>query len=301
VRCRMHTEETPVAPVSPSPLVRCIFSVLVAGHLFGIFVAVTSYSSPTFPAPQLSVRASEPLQPYLQATFLNNAYRFFAPNPGTPAVFWFRVQYDDGSVRWDELPGHADSIVRAPYQRRLNLSVQLAQYLAPTSAGQGKQKLSPLGELLLQSCVRHVAKSASRQDSAGHALGVRNVGAYCVLHRVILPHEARAGWEQTDLRTYQPLFVGAYSPAGERIDEFKPVAVEHPIAHVVAGIIEVDVMPRLRERPGADPAEVVSELSLPEPVQRLAARHPELLAATPGDDLKRHIEAIAPGQPEGGR
>ena len=34
-----------------------------------------------------------------------------------------------------------------------------------------------------------MAKSASQQDSAGHALGVRNVGAYCVLHRVILPHD----------------------------------------------------------------------------------------------------------------
>jgi hypothetical protein len=296
----MHVSGPITTPAMPSPVVRGLVSVLVTGHLFAILVAVTSYSSPAFPAPQLAVQASEPLQPYLQATFLNNAYRFFAPNPGIPSVFWFRVQFVDRSVRWVELPGRPNPVIRAPYQRRLNLSVQLAGYLAPKPTDDGRQILSPLGELLLRSCVRHVAGSTVAAGS--ETSEVRTVGVYCVLHRVIVPEEARAGWEPTDLRTYQPLFVGAYTPGGERVDEFKPAAVPQPIAKVVAGIIELDALPRFRGRPATDFAAVLDELSLPEPVHRLILQHLEIVvAAAPGDSLKKHIEEVVWGKPEGER
>jgi hypothetical protein len=288
----MHTEESVGVPGMPSALVRSVLGVLLVAHLLAIFVAVTSYSSPNFPAPRLAARASQPLQPYLQATFLNNAYRFFAPNPGTPTVFWFRVQYQDKSVRWIELPGRRAVLVRAPYQRQLNLAVQLGQYLAPDPAGDGKKTLTPLGKTLLQSFVRHVAAAYARQIQDGSPLVVRNVGVYCVLHGVVLPEQVRAGWEPTDLRTYRPTFVGAYTAAGERIDEFRPSAVEQPIAYVAAGIIEVDVLPRVRRQPDHASAEVLAELSLPEPVHRLLIRHPDLLAAAPGDDLKNRVEAL---------
>jgi hypothetical protein len=265
---------------------------LVVGHLFAIFIAVTSDSSPNYPAPQLAVRASSSLQPYLQATFLNNSYRFFAPNPGTPTVLWFRVQYQDRSVRWVEAPGRAGALLRAPYQRRLNLAVQFGQYLVPDPAKDGKKALTPLGQSLLQSFVRHVAWAFPRQSPDGSPLPVRNVGVYSLLHGVILPEQVRDGWEPTDLRTYRATFLGAYTAAGERVDEFRPAVVDQTIAYVVAGIVEVDVLPR-RASFGADAA-ALSELSLPEPVQRLLIRHPELLAAAPGADLKGRLEALVP-------
>src|SRR5690349_19860336 len=62
---RMHTAVVH-APAMPSTFTRWIVGVLVVGHLFAIFIAVTSDSSPNFPAPQLAVRASSSLQPYLQ-------------------------------------------------------------------------------------------------------------------------------------------------------------------------------------------------------------------------------------------
>jgi hypothetical protein len=100
---------------------------------------------------------------------------------------------------------------------------------------------------------------------------------------VILPAEARAGWEQTDLRTYQPLFVGAYTAVGERVDEFKPHGREQPIAHVVAGILEVDILPH---------KESIESLTLPDPVQRFLSRHLDLLAATPGEGLRKQVETL---------
>src|SRR6186713_699684 len=65
---RMHTAVVPV-PAMPSAFTRWIVGLLVVGHFFAIFIAVTSDSSPNYPAPQLAVRASSLLQPYLQATF----------------------------------------------------------------------------------------------------------------------------------------------------------------------------------------------------------------------------------------
>ncbi|MFO0809901.1 MAG: hypothetical protein U0746_14870 [Gemmataceae bacterium] len=287
----MHTKKAVAVSGMPSPLARRAVGTLVIAHLAAIGVAVTSFSSPGFPAPQLAARAAGPLQPYLQATFLNNAYRFFAPNPGTPTVLWFRVQYQDRSVRWVEVPGRSDVVVRAPYQRRLNLAVQFGAYVVPDPTGGDKKTLAPVGETLLQSAVRHVAWAYPQDAADGSVQPVRSVGVYAVLHGVVLPEQARAGWEPTDLRTYRPTFVGAYTADGERVDEFRPTVVDQPIAHVTAGIVEVDVLPRLRE-PGGDRDAVLAALSLPEPIHGALIRHPELLAAAPGDDLKRRVEAL---------
>ena len=159
LRYRRATEESASEGATPTKLARRLVSALLIIHFCSIFLAVTSYSSPSFPAPQLAVRASQPLQPYLQGTFLNNGYRFFAPNPGTPSVLWFRVQYEDRSVRWVELPGPPSSLLRAPHQRRLNLAIQVGQNLAPAPAEDGKRTLAPLGVRLVESWARHVAKA----------------------------------------------------------------------------------------------------------------------------------------------
>jgi hypothetical protein len=270
--------------------VRLALSLLIGAHFVAIVLAVTSYSSPGFPAPVLAVRAATIAQPYLQLTFLNSAYRFFAPNPGTPIVFWFRVQYTDGQVRWIELPGRSTPLWRAPYQRRLNLALQVGQHLSFVPQANGTQVLAPMGRLLLESAVRHLAHASARQDAAGRPLPVVNVGAYCVFHSVVTPAEVRDGWRPADLRSYRPVFVGAYTPGGERIDEFRPTVVEQSIAYVVAGIVDVDVRPAMTgNRTAGDAAGTVS---LPEPVNAFLAQHPELIVAAPDESLERRVQAM---------
>src|SRR5262245_9785766 len=217
--------------VQPGAKARWLVTILVIAHFLAIGAAVTSYSAPNFPAPVLSVMASEPLQPYLQATFLNNAYRFFAPNPGTPTVMWFRIQREDRSVRWDELPGTAEgSLVRESYQKRLNLSLLLSQHLSPDPQT-GKLRFSPMGEICLASVIRHLA------HEHGDDKPVKSIGVYVVQHAVITPQQVRDGWKTDDLRLYKPVFAGAYTTAGERTDDSKPEVKEQPMAQVVAGIL----------------------------------------------------------------
>ena len=111
---------------------------------------------------------------------------------------------------------------------------------------------------------------------------------------MVLPAQVRAGWTPIDLRTYRASFLGAYTPQGERVDEFRPKVVDQSIARVAAGIIEVDVLPRWRTSAAADRRDILTGVDLPEPVRTLLEQYPELLAATSADDLFRRIETLVP-------
>lgn len=280
------------APVMASAGVRWLVSALVLAHLAAVLTAVLSCSTNGFAAPQLAVLANEPVRPYLQFTFLNNAYRFFAPNPGVPTVFWFRLQYEDGRVRWVESPGRSSTLIRGAYQRRLNHTIQLGQQLAPDPAQGGKRCITPMGKICLESCVRHVVQAHARCTPDEHLIGVKSVGVYVLHHTVISPEQVRDGWTPTDLRTYHATFVGAYTADSRRTDEFQPGVFEQPICHVAAGVLEVDVYPLLR-RGEREAVQCIEELGLPTPLQRLFTTRPELLEPTAsGTRLQERIEKL---------
>jgi hypothetical protein len=224
---------------------------------------------------------------------MNNAYRFFAPNPGSPTIMWFRIQYQDRSVRWVETPGPANSWMRAAYQRRLNLSMQPSQQVVPVDNEAGSFGLTPLGEICLSSYARHMANSYRRLDANGNTVGVRSVGIYFAQHASRSPAQVRAGWEASDLRTYQFVFAGAYLPDGQRVDEFRPLLKEQGAAFVVAGILEVDVYPALSKQQGNDAFALIDGLTLPAPICRLLARYPELADPTQsGNGLKERVQQL---------
>lgn len=273
------------APEMPLARVRWIASGLVTVHLIAIVLTVVSFSTPSFPAPRLAVAASQPTQPYLQATFLNNAYRFFAPNPGTPSILWFRVQYEDRSIRWIEAPASAGPLTYEAYQRRLNFTIMIGQQLAPDPAHEGKRRMTPTGEAALASCARHIARMETRE--------VKSVGIYILHHAIITPEQVRTGWTPTDVRTYHATFVGAYSPTGERMDEMKPGVLEQPMGHLIAGILDVDVYPLIRQSNG-DPVKTLDTLGIPLPIRRILTAHPELLdPSEAGPNMQERIEKLA--------
>jgi hypothetical protein len=274
----------------PSRRHRTAVSALILVHFIAIGTAVTSSSSPTFPAPQLAVAASQPFQPYLQATALNNAYRFFAPNPGTPSLFWFRVQDGSGAVRWSELPGRADTpLARGSYQRRLNLSLLLGQQIIPDAANPDRLSFSPTGETCLASVVRHVADTEAPSQAP-----ITSVGVYVVQHAVVTPEQARNGWTPDDLRTFRALFVGAFDANGERRGE-RTQLVEQSLSQVAAGVLWVDVHPRMRS--GGDSSAVIQELRLPRPLRTFFERHRESLdSSMPRERLQVAVEAWMNGR-----
>jgi len=274
---------------SPSRRVRWIVSVLVVGHFFAIGTAVTSHSAPNFPAPQLAVAASIPMQPYLQSTFLNNAYRFFAPNPGTPSVMWIRLQHEDRTVSWLELPRPTDaSLIRANYQRRLNLALQVGQQIVPDPDRNGKLQFTSTGVTCLASVIRHVAHSGAKSIADGSAVPVSSVGVYILQHAPIMPQQVRENWTPIDLRTYRAVFVGAFNVAGERIDGNSDL-VEQPIAQVVAGVLWADVHPLLRKE--ANDGAALDSLELPEPIREFFKKNSDLLdPSAPPESLQSRIE-----------
>jgi hypothetical protein len=222
----------------------------------------------------------------LQATFLNNAYRFFAPNPGVPTHLWFRLQSSDGTIRWTELSGRPDSaLIRGAYQRRLNLSLLVGQQVQPDPARDGKLRLTPLGETSLASVIRRVVSDDSPSSP------VSTVGVYLVQHGVITPQQIREGWTPTDLRTYRPMFLGVFNANGESKDKARPIA-EQPISQMTAGILWADIHPLLRNS-NADPIADLESLHLPDPVRLFLNEHPELLdASLPADGLSERIERL---------
>jgi hypothetical protein len=229
------------------------------------------------------------LQPYLQATFLNNAYRFFAPNPGVPTLIWMRLQNRDGAVRWTELPGRPHSpLIRGVYQRRLNLTLLVSQQIEPDPSRDGKFRLSLLGEPCLASVIRRVVL----ENSSTPTNPVASIGVYFVQHGVVAPQQIREGWTPTDLRTYRPMFVGVFEANGEPKDKERPIA-EQPIFQMAAGVVWADVHPLLRQS-NADPEEALKSLRLPSPLHQFLEKHRELLdAALPAEGLSERIEKLA--------
>lgn len=273
---------------TPSPLAKSAISLLVIAHCFAIGVAVTSHSTPSYPAPQLALAASQPLQPYLQGTFLNNAYRFFAPNPGVPTHFWMRLQSNDGTVRWTELPGRPDSaLVRGAYQRRLNLTLLVGQQVQADPSRGGNPRLTPLGETCLASVIRQVVSENSSNP-------ISTVGVYLVQHGVVTPQQIRNGWTTTDLRTYRPMFLGVFNANGVANDKDRPI-VEQPISQVAAGILWADVHPLLRKSRMESEAALRS-LHLPAPLHEFLEKHRALLdASLPADGLSERFERLVSG------
>jgi hypothetical protein len=53
--------------------------------------------------------------------YLTNAYHFYSPDPGSPSLLWFSVQYEDGSRRWIRIPERQTSPIGMHYQRMLAL------------------------------------------------------------------------------------------------------------------------------------------------------------------------------------
>jgi hypothetical protein len=101
---------------------KLVLSLFVLFHFGGMVTAVTYVDPPGGTGPWLSKQLwSKVYNPYLTFLYLTNAYHFYSPDPGPPALFWFAVCYDDGSYTWVKLPERANSPHGMHYQRMLAL------------------------------------------------------------------------------------------------------------------------------------------------------------------------------------
>jgi hypothetical protein len=108
---------------------RIMVSLLIGIHFAGISTAVLAVPPA---APWIIQQAWMRLfRPYLEFVYLNNAYHFFAPEPGPSCYVWFRIIYEspDGVQHgmWYKIPqidekGRITHRVALEYQRYLSLT-----------------------------------------------------------------------------------------------------------------------------------------------------------------------------------
>ncbi|HZZ80555.1 MAG TPA: hypothetical protein VFE62_18775 [Gemmataceae bacterium] len=111
---------------------RLVLSFLFLLHFCGICTAALSAPPSPWIIQQTWVRI---FRPYLEFMYLNNAYHFYAPEPGPSSYLWFRVIYTDENEMdhgwWWKIPeidekGRLGHAVALEYQRYLAMTESIA-------------------------------------------------------------------------------------------------------------------------------------------------------------------------------
>jgi hypothetical protein len=96
------------------------------------WLSVQGNDPPTAQSPWLSVQLMTRFgQPYLSFIHLNNAYHFYAPEPGPVTLLWFRVEFADGKSKWVKLPDHDRARNGLAIRRWGGLSTSTGQVMPP--------------------------------------------------------------------------------------------------------------------------------------------------------------------------
>jgi hypothetical protein len=104
----------------PTTARKIVLVIWVFFHFGGMFTSFSSIDPPNSIGPYLSKHLwTFVYRPYLQVLYLTNAYHFYSPDPGPPALLWFAVHYDDGTYRWIRIPNREVPTIGMHYQRLL--------------------------------------------------------------------------------------------------------------------------------------------------------------------------------------
>jgi len=106
---------------------RAVIGVLVVLHFGGIFIAVLSAPPAPWLVGQIWVRF---YRPYLEFMYLNNAYHFYAPEPGPASYLWFRIESEDAQHKvhshWVKVPDMDDNTGKPRYALALEYQRMMA-------------------------------------------------------------------------------------------------------------------------------------------------------------------------------
>lgn len=222
---------------------RIVASLLLLIHFGGIGCAILNVN----PAPWLTQYLwAHFYRYYLDFVYLNNAYHFYAPEPGPGVMLWFYVKYDDGTAQWVKIPDRDSVPTLLNYQRRLSIPEQANQF-APLPgipqevlirriyAGNAdgipvydfKQANPveyrpplPYAQRVLESYARHVCKfSPHPSDPARRVVSVK---VYRVIHRLINAREVVAGVDPHKEWFFMPYYQGEYDTEGKLLSRMDP-------------------------------------------------------------------------------
>jgi hypothetical protein len=222
---------------------RIIISLLVLYHFGGILASVTSVPppgrDPSWLVNQIWMRL---YRPYLQFTYLYNAYHFYSPEPGPATLLWVRLEYADGTSQWLEIPRREDYQTRLEYQRRLALTESVNHPFTPSlihaflfekrlTAGSSHHPRIPIyppellappaqySELpfpkkqLLASYVRQLARTHPHPTNP--EIAIKNLKVYRVVHNIIMPKQLGDGVSPLHPTFYLPFYQGTFNSDGQ--------------------------------------------------------------------------------------
>lgn len=190
-----------------SPRRRAIVSLLLAIHLIAIFSAPWSFPQP---ASQLAGRVASFFRPYLQAGYLFNGYRFFAPNPGPSHLVRYELVDAAGNVdgQMHRFPNLDEQWPRLLYHRHFMVAERVNDF--------SDMQLVPPAEFVDQadrdryfstrSRLEYLLLGIGRQLRREH--GASRVRIYAQEHMLPSPEEVIAGAKLQDERFYQERYLG---------------------------------------------------------------------------------------------
>lgn len=218
------TASPPAPPRKAHWAIKLLVSLIVLFHLSAILSHVIAGGGP-FVMRQLSSL----YRPYLKTMWLDNAYRFYAPDPGPTEVFWYKLHYQDGTTRWTQVPRREDFYLRMPFQRHMSIallgSMMVEQEPVPPTDNAAsvasvlvnnqtamRTVLTPMGQIFLRSYARHIA-SVEKEHPASHS-PLAYMDCYLVKYLIRSPLEMRFNLDMYDPRMLRIQYVAAFTPDG---------------------------------------------------------------------------------------
>ena len=124
--------------VVPSHVRRAVIGILIVAHFGGIVTAVLSAAPTPWAVGQVWALF---YRPYLDFMYLNNAYHFYAPEPGPASSLWFRIESVDRQRKvhshWLKIPDMDDNTGQPRYPLALEYQRMLA--LTENTAGEDQR------------------------------------------------------------------------------------------------------------------------------------------------------------------
>jgi hypothetical protein len=220
---------------------KLLLSVVLLAHLGGVVVAVAAAPPGPFLARVVWVQV---YRQYLEFMHLNNAYRFYSPEPSPATQLWFRLEYypDNGEPfsHWVKLPDVNEDgetkgyTVELQYYRRLMLTENASRVftgqISPKSAEHllisgiplppdpsipRYQPPSHLTKKLTGTFARHICEQSPPKHPG---LKASYVKVYRVYHRWVNPGDFAQGMDPKDLTLYHPYYQGKFNSLGELVE-----------------------------------------------------------------------------------
>jgi hypothetical protein len=187
-----------------SPRTKRWVSALLLFHL----AAVLTPPLAADPASHLASTVYWCLHPYIQAAYLDNSYRFFAPEPSASNLVRYELELKDGTHLGGVFPNLNEHWPRLLYHRHFMLServgngMPMAQDLRP---GDPLPEIPRVPQAYINSYANHLLA----------AYDARKVTLYCRRHMLPSPVDIMRGRKLSDERFYFERNLGTYEPPQE--------------------------------------------------------------------------------------